>query len=395
MELLARRFDTDQTVRLEIADGRIARVTAVERRRSVELPRVAPGLIDLQVNGYRGTEFNSPELTPEKIAGVVRVMDSFGVTRFCPTLTTEHFDVLHGCLRTIAEACRSPEIGRRIAGIHLEGPYISSEDGARGAHPREHCREPDWDEFERLQAAADGRIRILTMGVELDAATDFIRRTADSGVIVAIGHTAANPAQIRAAVDAGARMSTHLGNGSHPTIHRLSNYIWPQLADDRLVAGLIADGHHLPPEVVKTFVRAKTPERCILVSDLVGPAGMPPGRYGSSLCDVEVLSDGKLVIAGQRELLAGASRPIGTGIANVMHYAEIGLDVAVRMAVDHPAELLGIEPGGLQPGDPGDLVLFDLRESSQPGEPPTFEVRATLVGGEPVFGRLEGVAAGG
>jgi len=377
MQLFGRRYDTSQAVRLEIAGERIADVTPVEApgEDTQRWPWIAPGLVDLQVNGCGGREFNSADLTSDDVAAVIRWMDRFGVTRFCPTLTTERFEVLQGALRVIAAACDgSAEIARRMAGIHLEGPYLSSEDGPRGAHPREYCRRPDWDEFQRLQEAAGGRIRLLTMAAEFDEAPAFIRRAANSGVVVAIGHTAANSDQIRAAVDAGARMSTHLGNGAHPMIHRHSNYIWDQLAEDRLVAGLICDGYHLPPAVVKAFVRAKTPQRCILVSDTVGLAGSPPGRYSSTLGDIEVLESGKLVIAGQRELLAGASEPIGTGIANVIRFAGVSLTEAVRMAVHHPARLLGTEPGDLRPGDPADLVLFDLDER--------FNFRATIVGGQ-------------
>ena len=383
MRLLCRRYDTGQPVRLEIARDTIARVTPCtpQSQETDDWPWVAPGLIDVQVNGYGGPEFNSADLTPENVMQVAGAMDGFGVTRFCPTLTTEGFEVLRHALRTIVAACESsPRLARRIAAVHLEGPYISAEDGARGAHPLEHCRQPDWDEFQRLQEAAGGRIGILTMAVEFDRSGAFIERVTNSGVVVAIAHTAADSAHIRAAVDAGARMSTHLGNGSHPMLRRLSNYIWDQLAEDRLVASLICDGHHLPPEVVKTFVRAKTPERCILVSDLVGLAGSPPGRYQTSLCEVEVLSGGRLVMAGQRELMAGASMPIGTGVANVVRFAGVDLAQAVRMAVDHPARLLGIEPGGLEPGNPAYLVLFELNDG--------FEVRATLVGGELVFGSL-------
>jgi len=383
MQLLGRRYDTGQPVRLEIAQGRIARVTPCgsESQQAEDWPWIAPGLIDVQVNGYGGPEFSSPDLTPEKVLQVARAMDRFGVTRFCPTLTTERFEVLRHALRTIVSACESsPQVARRIAAVHLEGPYISTEDGARGAHPSEHCRQPDWDEFQRLQEAAEGRIGILTMAVEFEGAAAFIERVANSGVVVAIGHTAANSAEIRAAVDAGARMSTHLGNGSHPMLCRHSNYIWDQLAEDRLLASLICDGHHLPPEMMKTFVRAKTPGRCILVSDLVGMAGSPPGRYRSNLCELEVLPSGRLVLAGQRELMAGASMPIGTGVANVIRFAGVSLAQAVSMAVDHPARLLGIEPGGLEPGDPADLVLFELSER--------FEVRATLLAGEAVFGSV-------
>ncbi len=189
MQLLGRRYDTGQPVRLEIAQGRIARATpcASESQQAEHWPWIAPGLIDVQVNGYGGPEFSSPDLTPEKVLQVARAMDRFGVTRFCPTLTSERFEVLRHALRTIGSACESlPQVARRIAAVHLEGPYISAEDGARGAHPSEHCRQPDWDEFQRLQEAAEGRIGILTMAVEFEGSPAFIERLANSGVVVAI-----------------------------------------------------------------------------------------------------------------------------------------------------------------------------------------------------------------
>lgn len=391
MQLFGRRYDTCCPVRLDIAEGRISRVTPCEPEggQARHWPWIAPGWIDIQLNGYGGQEFSSADLTPEKVTQITRTIDTFGVTHYCPTLTTQRLEVMQHALRTIVAACESSaEVAGRIAGIHLEGPYLSTEDGARGAHPRQCCRRPDWDEFQRLQEAAAGRIRILTMAVEFEEAPEFVRRVAASGVVVAIGHTAADSAQIRAAVDAGARMSTHLGNGSHPMIPRHSNYIWDQLAEDRLQAGLIVDGHHLPPEVVKTFVRAKTPQRCILVSDIAGQAGLPPGRHQGDICEVEVLPSGRLVIAGQTELMAGASAPIGAGVANVMHFAGVSLAEAVRMAVHHPARLLGLEPGGLEPGDSAELVLFDLVEPSDAGEPPALEVRATVSRGQVVFGSI-------
>jgi len=363
MHLVGRRYDTGVPVRVEIARGKVASVAPCTAGPAESLPWIAPGLIDIQVNGYGGQEFSSAELTPEKVAQIARAMDPFGVTRFCPTLTTASFEVLCGALRAIAQACdTSAQLARRIAGIHLEGPYISTEDGPRGAHPRHYCHPPNWDEFQRLQEAAAGRIAILTMAVEFPETAAFIRRAAKAGVVVAIGHTAADPDQIRAAVDAGARISTHLGNGCHAMLPRHRNCIWPQLAEDRLAAGLIVDGHHLPAECVKTFVRAKTPGRCILTSDLSGMAGLKAGRYQTNLCQLDILADGRLVIAGQSELLAGASAPIGTGIANVMRFAGVRLPEAVAMAVHNPAKLLGIEPGGLEPGQPAELILFDLEE---------------------------------
>jgi N-acetylglucosamine-6-phosphate deacetylase len=392
MQFLARRYDNSAIVQvtleaaqvvsvatLDVADVTVSDVTG---KRQDLMPWVAPGFIDIQVNGHSGQEFSSLDLTPEKVAAVVRKHFEFGVTGICPTLTTQSFAVLSHGMRAISAACREDAvIGRTVWGIHLEGPYFSTEDGARGAHPVEHCRRPDWDEFQRLQAAADGRIAILTMSPEFDEAPAFIELATRSGVIVSIGHTGANRSQIRAAVDAGAQLSTHLGNGAHRMLRRHPNYLWDQMAEDRLMASLIVDGHHLPPEVVQTMVRAKTPERCILVSDESGLAGLPAGRYTSSGCELEILADGRLVIAGQDQLLAGASLPIGVGVTNVMRFAKVDLEMAVNMASLHPARLLHRRAGGLRPGDSADLVLFDLDDQA-------LRVKATIAGGALVYGNL-------
>ena len=391
MRLFGRRYDTGRPVCLEIADGKIARAapSTVDEDAARRWPWIAPGLIDLQAYGYGGQEFCSADLTPEKVGKIARVFEAFGVTRFCPTVTTGSLEVLLRALHTIAVARESsPEARRQIVGIHLEGPYITRDDDARGAHPLEHIRRPDWDEFQRLQEAAGGMIRIVTMSVEFDTAPSFVKQVADTGVIVAIGHTAANPNQIRAAVDAGARLSTHLGNGSHQMMHRFDNYFWPQLADDRLTASLIVDGHHLTPEMVKTFIRAKTPERCLLVSDISGQAGLPLGRHSSDFCDVEILPEGILVVAGQRAVMAGAALPMAVAIPNVMHFAGVDLATAVRMGVDNPAKLLGIEPDTLEPGAAANLVQFDLVETSGEDAPRRIEMRATVADGNVVSGTL-------
>ncbi|REK13034.1 MAG: N-acetylglucosamine-6-phosphate deacetylase [Planctomycetota bacterium] len=383
LHVTGRHYRTRRPVELSVEDGRIADVRALEKpAESNALPWIAPGFIDIQSNGYGGQEFSSPELTVEKVVEIAAQQAAFGVTQFCPTVTTAGLDTLVHSVRTIAEACqRHPQVARTAPAIHLEGPFIASEDGPRGAHPLEHCRPPDWEEFERIQQAADGRIRILTMSPEFANAPEFIRRAVGSGVVVAIGHTAADSGQIRAAVDAGASLSTHLGNGAHRALRRHPNYLWDQLGDDRLRASLIVDGHHLPPEVVQTMVRAKTPERCILISDLSGLAGLPPGRYDTQLCALEILPDGRLVIAGQDQLLAGASRPIGYGVVGAMRFAGVDLATAVHMASHHPARLLGMPTVDLLPGDAADAVLFDLPLGAD-GAPTALVVRATLQGGE-------------
>jgi len=382
-----RHYQTGLPVELELAEGRIAAVSELPAvNDGGPLPYLAPAFVDVQSNGYGGQEFSSPSLTIDQVTSIAARQPSFGVTQFLPTVTTASRGTIEHALATIRAACeRDSEVAATAPGIHLEGPYIATEDGPRGAHPLEHCRPPDWSEFEAFQRAAGDRIRIVTLAAEYPEAPAFIARAVASGVVVAIGHTAANSAQIHAAVEAGASLSTHLGNGAHRMLRRHPNYLWDQLADDRLHASLIVDGHHLPPEVVKTFVCAKSPGRCILVSDLSGMAGMPPGRYVTEFCDLEILSDGRLVIAGQDQLLAGASRPIGVGVANVMAFAGVDLGTAVDMASCQPAALVGLPTNRLRIGDPADLVLFDLQESAAdtvtPRRAVSLTVRQTLRAG--------------
>lgn len=378
-----RHYQTLRSVQLEISAGKIRGVRDLTADASAprNLNWIAPGFIDIQSNGYGGQEFSSAELTIDKVAEIVGRQASFGVTQFCPTVTTAGFDVIVHSLRTIDQACRQWAIvDYAVAGIHLEGPYIASEDGPRGAHPLAHCRPPDWEEFSRFQEAAGGRIRLLTLSPEYPGSAGFISRAVAGGVVVAIGHTTADSDQIRAAVDAGATLSTHLGNGAHRMLRRHPNYIWDQMAEDRLMASLIVDGHHLPAEVVQSLVRAKTPERSILISDLSGLAGLPPGRYATQLCELEILADGRLVIAGQDQLLAGASQPISVGVANVMRFAGVDLATAVHMASHHPARLLGRSEVRLLPGDAADLALFNLHESPD-GRVARLEITSTVSGG--------------
>lgn len=351
------------------ADARECRAGSTERPvvAGARAPLVSGGFFDIQINGYGGREFSSPRLTIEDVFGIAEALWRFGTTRFLPTLTTQSYDVLaHGC-RAICEAMtRDPLLRARIPGLHLEGPYISPHDGPRGAHPLAHVRAPNWDEFARLQDAADGNIRLITLSPEYREAPEFIRRAVKAGVVVAIGHTAADGEQIARAVDAGAALSTHLGNGAHPVLPRHPNYLWEQLADDRLRASLIVDGWHLPASFVRVAVRAKSTERCILISDLSGMAGLSPGQYQTDLCALEVLDDGRLVIAGQRTLLAGASRPIGQGIVNIVDFAGVSLNEALLMAVENPAKLLSLVPARIEPDAPLDLVLFEIRDRAGP-----------------------------
>jgi N-acetylglucosamine-6-phosphate deacetylase len=267
-----------------------------------------------------------------------------------------------------------------VCGCHLEGPYISNEDGPRGAHPKQHVRAADWSEFQKLQSISGNRIRLVTIAPESKNAIEFIRQAVQSGVVIAIGHTAATPEQIRAAVDAGARLSTHLGNGCHAMIHRHRNVIFEQLADDRLSASLIVDGHHLPPSLVKTIIRVKRPRKVILTCDAAGWAGCPPGIYSNKLGKSEILPNGKLVVAGQTELLAGSTNQLDECVSNVMQFADVKLKDAIDMASRNPAKLLGQPVVRLQQGSLADLVEFHIDPETH-----ALQIRRTIASGEVKF----------
>jgi N-acetylglucosamine-6-phosphate deacetylase len=312
-------------------------------------------------------------LTPDTVRHVVDVCRRHGIGALCPTLVTNSFEALHHGMATLRQACAmDPDIAAAIPAIHLEGPYISPEDGPRGAHPRSFVRPPDWDEFCRLQEAAGGRIRLVTLAQEQEGALRFIEQLTASGVVVALGHTAATGPCIHDAIAAGARLSTHLGNGSHAILPRHDNYIWEQLAADELWASLICDGHHLPPSVVKCLLRVKTPARTILTCDASSLAGLPQGSYREWDQELEVLPNGKITVSASG-YLAGSGAFTDHCIGQVLRFTDVSLREAVEMASARPRELLGLPARRLEVGAPADLVLFDWEKDGD------IRVRRTVI----------------
>jgi N-acetylglucosamine-6-phosphate deacetylase len=296
----------------------------------------APGFIDLQVNGFAGVDYNCPTTPHDEIARSLRALFATGVTRFYPTVITGPPADMEAALRNLADAREGVENGEAIDGFHVEGPHICPDDGPRGAHPRQWVRPPDFDEYRRWQDAARGRVRLVTLSPEWPEAPRYIERVAAEGVAVSIGHTNATTAQLADAAAAGATMSTHLGNGSHAVLRRHPNYIWDQLADDRLTAGFIADGIHVDAAFLKAALRAKTLDRAVLVTDASAPAGAAPGRYRLGEQEVDHTPDGRVVLAGT-DRLAGSALTMNRGVANLMRLAGLSLGDAVRLATENPA----------------------------------------------------------
>lgn len=349
---------------------------------------LSPGFIDLQVNGFAGVDYNNPETEPEAISQSIQRMFATGVTRFFPTIITGSEVRMTGAMRNLAAAKaeflrHGMAEGHAMEGFHIEGPHISREDGPRGAHSLQHVRPPDVDEFHRWQEAVDGQIRLITVSPEWEETPAYIREIVRSGVVASIGHTKGASEQIAAAIDAGATMSTHLGNAAHPTLPKTQNYIWDQLGDDRLTASFITDGIHIPGPFFHSAVRAKGVERSVLVTDAVMPAMCLPGPYRLGEIDVELLENGSVVLRGGNRL-AGSALRMDHAISNAVRLGCLSLREALSMATVNPARVGRIagRQRGLSPGEKADLVRFRWQEL-----PASLEVIETIVAGQRAYGR--------
>jgi N-acetylglucosamine-6-phosphate deacetylase len=374
-------YETGKVIRMGILNGRIFTLADIGEQywpggeNRERLPVIAPGLVDLQVNGYRGVDFNDPGLTAEQLGKVSEALLETGVTKYCPTLITGPRKKITGLLKTFAGAMGEKGLtAQMIGGIHLEGPFISREEGPRGAHPKRFCLLPDLELVRRWQDDAGGRIRIITLAPELPGSIELISGCVEMGMAVAIGHTAAGSEEIRRAVDAGAILSTHLGNGCHLVLPRHPNCLWDQLAEDRLYATMIADGFHLPDAVLRVFMRSKG-ERAILVSDSMPYAGMEPGVYESPAAGrVRLTREGRLHREGNPGLLAGSAGTLLEGVQRITRME--GLARGWNMGSVYPSRLLDHTAGHwLHVGAHADLVLLE-------NTPATLKIRKVYKGGK-------------
>lgn len=309
------------------------------------------GFVDLQVNGHRGVDCTDADLDEAKVADLVRALVADGTAILLPTLITAPVATYERNLPIIARALADPAIATHAPGIHLEGPFLSPEDGARGAHDGTLMRDGDPAFLDRCMAWADGRIRMLTVAAERPGNLALIRHAVNLGITVSLGHQLAKADDLARAADAGATCLTHLGNGMPKLVQRHANSFLDGLAEDRLHATFIGDGHHLPFPMLKLALRAKGLERSILISDAAAPAGLPPGRGRSLGNDVLIQGDGKLVnpVTGY---LVGSS----CTLRQIVNVTRRGLalsddDVAI-LAVRNPARLIGLSIPPQLPGLP-------------------------------------------
>jgi N-acetylglucosamine-6-phosphate deacetylase len=368
---------------IKIDGAKISAVEELPEKDGDELPYICPGFLDLQVNGFNGIDYSLEDLSANQIEALCVRLAASGTTKHAPTFVTMPNERLLRNLSLVAETMekRAP-VKAGIAGFHIEGPFISPEDGPRGAHDKNCTRLPDFSLFEKWQQAAKGNIRIITLAPELPGGLEFIKKAAEAGVKVCIGHTAAAPEQIQEAIAAGAVCSTHLGNGSHAQLPRLKNYIWEQMAADSLWAGIICDGFHLPRSVVKTISRAKGFDKIFMVSDAALLGGYKPGFYKWGNLDVEVYADGHLGIAGGNAL-AGAAHMLDWDIARFMEFTGVSLRQALALCTIQPAKFLGLdtaEYSSFTPGNTANLTLFRFSAMDK-----KLNICRTICNGETVY----------
>jgi N-acetylglucosamine-6-phosphate deacetylase len=327
-------------------------------------------------------DFNNPHAPIEEIGRALDAILATGVTRCLPTVITGPPGEMLASLRNLHHAQTTLPRGRAIAGFHVEGPHIDAEDGPRGAHPGQWVRPPDLDEFARWQDATAGNIRLVTLSPHWPEAPSYIAALTKAGVTVSIGHTGANAEQIAAAVDAGATLSTHLGNAAHKLLPKFPNYLLEQLVEDRLGASFIVDGMHLDDSFLRVALRAKGVERTILVTDAAAPAGADPGRYRLGELEVDLTPDNRVVLAGTGKL-AGSALRMDRALANLMRIGKLAVHDALQTATVNPARLIHLEgrTQGLAPGDRADIVLFRKAVFRDPN---AMEIEAVYLDGERV-----------
>ena len=319
---------------------------------------LTPGLFDIQMNGMLGHNLSNENLDIDKIAAINSGLEQHGVLRWCPTICSTPSEVVDHNLRVINQAVEQ-NAAPGIYCVHLEGHYVSTEEGYRGVHLPRFQRDPDPEEFDRWQKIAGGRIGLFSLAPERAGALAFISKLRAEGVKVGLVHHHADHQTVRAAAAAGADLSSHLINGCASMIHRQHNIIWSQLSLDELWASFIADGYHIPHYTLRAVIKAKGIERSILISDLSSLSGMPDGEYAANEMTV-VLKDGGLWVKDKgTNLLSGAAKTLDLDVEYLTNKSGFPLEQSLIMATTNPARYFGIEQQmQIYPGKRAPLAVF-------------------------------------
>jgi N-acetylglucosamine-6-phosphate deacetylase len=306
-----------------------------------------PGLVDLQVHGFRGVDFSSAKLTEDGFATACRDILEAGTTAFLPTIITSPSQVYQRNLAVMAHVMQTKEFRNRVLGIHLEGPFISPEYGARGEHNPQWITKPDIEYLRQLNSWAGETIKLITIAAETENAGQLTQFAVDNGIAVSLGHQLAKPQDLANLASAGAGAITHLGNGVPEVLPKHDNPIWVGLANDNLWAMIITDGHHLPPEVVKTFIRTKGSTRCIVVSNGSSLTNLPPGRYNTRGNDVIVDESGR-IYNPENDCLVGSSATMLQCVNYLASLNLLAIEELLAVGFFNPLKLIAVNPNSIR-----------------------------------------------
>ena len=336
-------------------------VVAISSRDAVEAKAIdfdfrnatlTSGFLDIHFHGIAGEDVMNA--SPAGLERIANAQARAGVTRFLPTTVTASLETTLTALGKMADFIESPPAmqGAQATGIHIEGPFLSHE--KRGMHPAEHLLEPSPELLTRLWQAARGHIRLMTIAPELPGALETIALANSLGIRCSMGHSMATRAEAIAGINAGVVSVTHTFNAMRPLDHREPGILGVVLDQEELYADLICDGHHVSPEAVRLWFRAKGPERAILITDCLSAAGMPDGNYVAGDTVVHVEGDACRTDAG---VLAGSVITLDRAVANLRGMTGATLAIAARLASSNPAKMLGL-PHQLGPGSMADFNVY-------------------------------------
>ncbi len=302
-----------------------------------------PGFVDLQVNGCKGIDFSGDDLSEDTFIQACQNILDAGAAAFLPTVITGSTEMYQKNLPVIANVIQSGPFNNQVLGIHLEGPFLNPQPGPRGAHNPEYIRKPNLDYFKQLLEWSQGTVKLLTLAADAHGAEELTRYAVEQGIVVSLGHHLATPDDLTRLKQAGASLLTHLGNGVPNQLDRHSNPLWAGLADDHFHMTIITDGHHLPPALIKTFIRAKGIDKTIVISDAAALAGLPSGRFYTQGTEVIIEKNGRLH-SPQTGYLAGSSALILQCMNHLASLELVSLNDLLQMGFYNPLKLFKINP---------------------------------------------------
>lgn len=361
--ITARHYATGESLRVRWDDGRIAELQPGGEADASQ-PWIAPSLLDLQINGFGGIDFQQDDLSSGELLTAVRAIQAAGCAQFLLTLVTDDWSRLT-CRLSHLRSLRNtfPEIRQAIAGWHIEGPFLSAEPGFHGAHDPIHMRDPDPERIRMLRTLTESDPLLLTLAPERKGAIDAIRLACSLGITVSLGHTNPSAAILQEAIDAGATGFTHLGNACPQTLDRHDNLLWRVFDLEGLTVGLIPDQFHVSPALFRLVHKILPPGSIYLTSDAMAAAGAPPGRYTIGPIELEVGADQIVREPGKTNFAGSALRPL-EGAQRAAGMLKRPWQEVWDSYSTIPAQFMGL-PSGISEGKPANFCILETETTGE------------------------------